>query len=253
MTKTNALHGGPEGFDRHLFTTRELPNGIEMTLVSPAGDQGFPGTLTLIVTYTLIGHTLTIDYTATTDAPTVVNVTNHAYFNLAGESSGTILAHTIQLHASHYTPTTELLIPTGELAPVANTPFDFLEPHVIGERIEQPDVQLRRAGGYDHNWVIDVTPASQGTLKTAAILRDPDSGRTLTVETTEPGIQFYTGNFLAGTLPTRSGKGLYARRTGLCLETQHFPDSPNHILFPSTTLRPGHAMHSTTTFTFSVS
>ena len=246
---TNALHGGPEGFDRHLFTTQEISNGVAMTLISPAGDQGFPGTLTLTVTYTLDGHTLSIDYTATTDAPTIVNVTNHAYFNLAGESSGSILGHTLQLHASHYTPTDELLIPTGDLTEVANTPFDFREPHVIGDRIEANDLQLQRAGGYDHNWVLDVTPASQGALKTAAVLKDPTSGRVLTVETTEPGIQFYSGNFLKGTLPNRAG-GLYTRRTGLCLETQHFPDSPNHLLFPTTTLSPGETMRSTTTLTF---
>jgi aldose 1-epimerase len=234
----NALHGGPVGFDQKLWQTAVVDDGVEFTLVSPDGDQGFPGTLTVM------GNALRIDYTATTDAATIVNVTNHAYFNLAGESSGLVLDHEIMLPAAHYTPTDAALIPTGEPAPVAGTPFDFRESTRIGLRIEDDNVQLQRAGGYDHNWVM----GEPGTMKLAARLLDPGSGRVMTVETTEPGIQFYSGNFIDGTMPNRTG-GKYPRRAGLCLETQHYPDSPNQPDFPSTTLRPGETMRSTTVFT----
>ncbi len=244
----NALHGGDEGFDRKVWTGRVVEGGVEMTLVSPDGDQGFPGTLTLVATYTLSGGDLRIEYSATTDKDTVVNATNHAYFNLAGESSGTILGQEMMIPAARYTPTDERLIPTGELAQVEGTPFDFRRMTVIGARIEDEDVQLKRAGGYDHNWVLG---NSVGDLVTAAQLRDPASGRVLVVETTEPGVQFYSGNFLTGTLKNRKG-GVYARRTGLCLETQHFPDSPNQTGFPSTVLKAGETMRSTTVFKFGV-
>jgi aldose 1-epimerase len=244
----NSLHGGAEGFDRALWAGEIVDGGVEMTLVSPDGDQGFPGALTLVARYTLEGGALAIDYTATTDRDTVVNVTNHAYFNLAGESSGTILEHEIMIPAASYTPTDANLIPTGELAPVEGTPFDFRQAKAVGERIEADDVQLQRAGGYDHNWVLG---DGSGEMKPAATLREPASGRVLTVETTEPGIQFYSGNFLNGALANRQG-GTYARRTGLCLETQHFPDSPNQPQFPSTVLKAGATMNSRTVFTFSV-
>jgi aldose 1-epimerase len=243
---TNALHGGPVGFDQKLWSTTEIPNGLAMTLVSPDGDQGFPGTLTVTVRYTLTDHGLQLDYTATTDKPTIVNVTNHAYFNLGGEAN--ILNHEITIPAAHFTPVTEALVPTGELAPVDGTIFDFRNGARIGDHIEDDNVQIHRGHGWDHNWVL----GAPGQMKLAAILRDPLSGRTMTVSTTEPGLQFYSGNFIDGTMPNRTG-GLYPRRAGLCLETQHYPDSPNHPDFPSTVLRPGETMHSTTLFSFTTS
>jgi aldose 1-epimerase len=243
---TNALHGGPVGFDKKIWSTSEIPDGLEMTLISPDGDQGFPGTLTASVRYTLTDRGLQLDYTATADKPTIVNITNHAYFNLGDEA--TILDHEITLPAAHFTPVTDALIPTGELAPVAGTIFDFRRGARIGDHIEDDDVQIHRAHGWDHNWVF----GAPGEMKLAAILRDPISGRTMTVSTTEPGIQFYSGNFINGTMPNRAG-GLYPRRAGLCLETQHYPDSPNHPEFPSTILRPGETMHSTTLFSFATS
>ncbi len=244
----NALHGGPKGFDQYIWQSKEVPGGVEFTLVSPDGDMGFPGTLTVTVRYTLKGGTLRIDYTATTDKATVVNLTNHSYFNLHGDEQGNILDHKIQIDADHFTPVNKTLIPTGELAPVAGTPLDFTKPEVIGARIGADNEQLKFAGGYDHNWVLN---GKIGTLHLAAILTDPQSGRKLTVETTEPGVQFYSGNFLDGSFTGRHGVK-YQKHAGLCLETQHFPDSPNHPNFPSTLLKPGETMHSTTTFTFGV-
>ena len=238
----NALHGGPEGFDRRLWAGKTIEDGVEFKLVSPDGDQGFPGSLEVVVRYTFTGSALRIEYAAATcDAATVVNVTNHAYFNLSGESCETILDHLVRIPAERYTPVTENLVPTGELAPVAGTPFDFCD----WKRIGDADEQLKRAGGYDHNWVF----GDAGKLKTVAHVSA--SGRLLTVETTEPGLQFYSGNFLDGSMPNRSG-GRYERRSGLCLETQHYPDSPNHPDFPTTTLKPGETMRSTTVYTFSV-
>jgi aldose 1-epimerase len=245
---TNALHGGPVGFDQYLWTAKEVPNGVEFTHVSPDGDMGFPGTLTAKVKYTLVGDTLRLDYTETTDKPTVVNLTNHAFFNLHGDDQGNILDHVIELNADKFTPVDDKLIPTGVLQPVAGTPLDFRKPEVIGARINADDDQIKKGGGYDHNWVVNGTP---GTLRVAAILTDPQSGRRLTVETTEPGIQFYSGNFLNGTVTGRYGNK-YEKRSGLALETQHFPDSPNEPSFPSTVLRPGVTRHSTTTLTFTV-
>jgi aldose 1-epimerase len=245
---TNALHGGPVGFDQYLWTAKEVPNGVEFTHISPDGDMGFPGTLTAKVKYTLVGDTLRLDYTETTDKPTVVNLTNHAFFNLHGDDQGNILDHVIELNADKFTPVDDKLIPTGVLQPVAGTPLDFRKPEVIGARINADDDQIKKGGGYDHNWVVNGTP---GTLRVAAILTDPQSGRRLTVETTEPGIQFYSGNFLNGTVTGRYGNK-YEKRSGLALETQHFPDSPNEPSFPSTVLRPGVTRHSTTTFTFTV-
>ena len=244
----NALHGGPKGFDQYVWQSKEVPGGVEFTFVSPDGDMGFPGALTATVRYTLKGTTLHIEYTATTDKATVVNLTNHAYFNLHGDDAGNILDQKIEINADRYTPVNATLIPTGELAPVAGTPLDFRKAEVIGARIDADFAQLKIAGGYDHNWVLNGKP---GTLHLAAKVTDPASGRTLTVETTEPGVQFYSGNFLDGSFTGRHGVK-YEKRTGFCLETQHFPDSPNHPDFPSTELKPGETMHSTTTFTFGV-
>jgi aldose 1-epimerase len=236
------LHGGPVGFDQKVWAAKVLDDGVEFTLVSPDGDQGFPGTLTVTAKYTVTADAVRVDYTATTDAATIVNVTNHAYFNLAG--SGTVLDHAMMLAADRYTPTDEALIPTGELATVDGTPFDFRTARRIGDRIDAEDVQLERAGGYDHNWVLS---EAEG-LKLAAKVSDPGSGRWMSVETTEPGIQFYSGNFV--NLGATAGK--YVRRAGLCLETQKYPDAPNHANFPSSVVRVGEVMRSTTVFTLGV-
>jgi aldose 1-epimerase len=244
---TDALHGGPHGFDEKLWTAKELPNGVEFTLVSPDGDMGFPGTLTAHVRYTLVGDSLHINYSATTDKPTVVNLTNHTYFNLSGEGSGDILGEVLQLNADKYTPVDKGLIPVGGAQPVEGTPFDFRKPTPIGERINSDNEQLKIAGGYDHNWVLN---GPNGQMKLAAKVYDPKSGRELTVTTTQPGVQFYAGNFLNGRFTGKSGKK-YEKRSGFCLETQHYPDSPNQPQFPSTELKPGETMHSETVFTFS--
>ena len=240
---TNALHGGPDGFDLKLWAGAIVGDAIEFTLVSPDGDMGFPGTLTVTVRYTFRAGALRIDYTSTTDAPTVVNLTNHAFFNLTGFTDPTILDHKILIPTDRYTPVDASLIPTGELAPVEDTPLDLREWTRIGDHIDDPFEQLTLCGGYDHNWVF----GSNGTLKTVAYCTA--AGRTLKVETTEPGLQFYAGNFLDGTLPNRTG-GRYPRRAGLCLETQHYPDSPNQPQFPTTTLLPGQTLRSTTIYTF---
>ncbi len=243
-----ALHGGPGGFSTKVWTGTEIPDGVEMTLVSPDGDMGFPGTLTLHVRYTVEGKSLHIRYAATTTKPTVINVTNHSYFNLAGNGKGTILNEVLMIDADRYTPVDSVLIPTGELAPVAGTPFDFRKPTPIGARIDVPNEQLKIAGGYDHNFVLN---AKGDGLHLAAKAYDPESGRTLTVTTTEPGVQFYSGNFLDGTKTGKYGVA-YPKHAGFCLETQHFPDSPNEAKFPTTLLRPGQTMHSETVFTFGV-
>ncbi len=240
----NTLHGGKVGFDRHNWSGKQIPNGVELTLISPNLDMGFPGTLTAHVRYTLVGDKLHIDYTATTDKPTVVNLTNHTYFNLAG--AGDILAHTLQLDADSFTPVDAKLIPTGVIAPVAGTPFDFRQPTAIGARIDAPDDQLKIAGGYDHNFVL----STHGSLDIpAAVVTDPASGRTLKVYTTEPGVQFYAGVSLDGTAIGRSGQP-YKKHAGFCLETQHYPDSPNQDNFPTTTLRPGQTYRTSTIFQF---
>ena len=245
----NSLHGGLVGFDSKVWDAKPIKDGVEMTLVSPDGDQGYPGALTAHVRYTLHGTDLHINYSATTTASTVLNLTNHSYFNLSGEGNGTIIGDTITINADRYTPVDSTQIPTGELASVAGTPFDFRAPHTIGDRIDAENDQLKLGGGYDHNWVLN---GSAGTLKLAAKVVDPASGRTLTVSTTEPGVQFYTGNSLPdGKLIGTSGKA-YARRGAFCLETQHFPDSPNHPAFPSTLLKPGQTMKSETIFSFGI-
>ena len=248
----NALHGGPHGFDDQDWTAKELPDGVEMSLLSKDGDMGFPGTLTLHVRYTLAGSALHIHYAATTDKTTVVNVTNHAYFNLAGDGSGPILPEVMQINADQYTPVDAGLIPVGGPKPVAGTPLDFNKPTAIGARINEPNEQLKLAGGYDHNWILRGAGSgnSKGEMKVAAKVYDPKSGRVLTVTTTQPGVQFYSGNFLDGSFKGKSGVA-YKKYAGLCLETQHYPDSPNQPDFPSTLLKPGETMHSTTVFTFS--
>jgi aldose 1-epimerase len=244
----NALHGGPAGFSGKVWTATEIPDGVELTLVSPDGDMGFPGTLTAHVRYTVVGKSLRIAYSATTTKPTVVNLTNHSYFNLAGDGKGTILEQVLTIPADRYTPVDATQIPTGELAPVEGTPFDFRKPTAIGARIQDANEQLKIGGGYDHNWVLSGAGES---LHLAAKAYDPSSGRTLTVTTTQPGVQFYSGNFLDGTKTGKFGV-TYQKYAAFCLETQHFPDAPNHPKFASTLLRPGQTMHSETVFTFGV-
>ena len=243
----NSLHGGKVGFDKRVWQGRAITDGVEMTLVSKDGDQGYPGTLTAHVRYTVHHNALRIDYSVSTDKDTVVNLTNHSYFNLTGYRTKMILGEELTLPADQYTPVDAGLIPTGVLAPVEGTPFDFRKPTVIGARINDDNAQLKFAGGYDHNWVLR---GKNGEVKTAARVYDPASGRVLTVTTTEPGVQFYSGNFLAGTKFGKAQEG-YAKNTALCLETQHFPDSPNHPNFPTTELKRGETRHSMTTFTFS--
>ena len=240
----NSLHGGTRGFDKVLWTGKPLENGVELSYVSKDGEMGYPGTLTTTVRYTLAGHELRIEYSATTDKPTVLNLTNHSYFNLAGQ--GDILNVALKINADKYTPVDSGLIPTGELAPVEGTPFDFRKPTAIGARINAANEQIKLGGGYDHNWVLH----NGGKLEEAAEAYDASTGRVLQVLTDQPGVQFYTGNFLDGTLTGKGGK-VIARRTGFCLETQHYPDSPNHPAFPTTELKPGQHFHSTTVLRFS--
>jgi aldose 1-epimerase len=247
----NSLHGGNEGFDKKLWKARTESGEGSQTLVleytSPDGEEGYPGTLRTEVRYTLSDDdSLRIDYRAATDKKTVVNLTNHTYFNLAGQGSGDILNHEIEIRASRFTPVDAGLIPTGELRSVEGTPFDFRKPRRIGERIDANDEQIRLGGGYDHNFVLD--REGEG-LSLAARVADPSTGRALEVWTTEPGMQFYTGNFLDGTIIGKGGKA-YPRRSGFCLETQHFPDSPNQPSFPSTVLEPGREYRSATVWKF---
>jgi aldose 1-epimerase len=249
------LHGGKVGFDRKIwqseFATTSAGPALRLTYRSPDGEEGFPGNLDVSVTYTVTAdNALRIDYTATTDRATPVNLTNHSYFNLAGAGSGDVLGHLATFQARRYTPIDAGMIPLGPLAPVVGTPLDFTTPYSIGARINAPHEQLRLGLGYDHNFVIDVPPAGTRGPVSAATVHEPLSGRVLEVLTTEPGMQFYTGNFLDGTL-TGKGGHLYGHRHGFCLETQHFPDSPNQPAFPSVILRPGETLRSTTVYRFS--
>ncbi len=244
----NTLHSGPDGFHNHLWTGKVIADGVELKYLSKDGESGFPGNLSVTVKYTVSGNELEIDYSATTDKPTVLNLTNHSYFNLAGQGNGTILDDELKLNASRFTPVDSTLIPTGQLKSVVGTPFDFLKPHKVGERINADDEQLKLGhSGYDHNFVID---GDKKGLKPTAEVYDPGSGRVLHVLTTEPGVQFYTANFLDGSIKGKGGIA-YPRNAALCLETQHFPDSPNHPSFPTTVLNPGSEFHSTTVYQFS--
>jgi galactose mutarotase-like enzyme len=249
----NHIHGGVIGFDKVVWQAepfeRDRESGVALTHTSPDGDEGYPGTLVARVTYTLTdGNELIVDYQATTDRPTLVNLTQHSYFNLTGGGARDVLGHEVEISADRFTPVDATLIPTGALTPVAGTPFDFRTPVALGARIEQPDAQLRAGGGYDHNFVLNRPGPG---LFLAARVFEPTTGRTLEVRTTEPGLQLYSGNFLDGTITGKGGRG-YARRSGLCLETQHFPDSPNHPDFPTTILRPGERYRSRTVYTFGV-
>jgi aldose 1-epimerase len=248
----NHLHGGVKGFDKVVWKAepfeRDGSAGVTFTYRSADGEEGYPGAVEASVTYTLTPRNeLILEYTARTDKATPINLTNHSYFNLAGRGHGDVLQHQLRLYADRYTPTDATQIPTGEIAAVAGTPFDFRTPAAIGRRIDADDEQIRRGSGYDHNFVIDGFDGSNGSvLHSAARVVDPGSGRILEVATTEPGVQFYSGNNLD---QARNGFG---RRTAFCLETQHFPDSPNHSNFPSTILRPGGTYRSKTVYAFGV-
>lgn len=243
----NHLHGGIQGFDKVVWAAQEINGGVQLTYLSKDDEENYPGNLTATVTYRLNdANELGIDYQATTDRATIINLTNHSYFNLAG--GGTILEHQLQIQADAFTPVDETLIPTGEIRSVKGTAMDFTSLTAIGARIGTDDEQLRFAGGYDHNFVLR---GEVGTLRTAAKVYDPQTGRVMEVSTTQPGMQFYSGNFLDGTLVGKHGRA-YTKNSACCFETQHFPDSPNQPSFPSTVLRPGEKFHQTTIYRFSV-
>ena len=250
----NTLHGGLSGFNQKVWEGREFKNakgvGVAFTYLSKDGEEGFPGNLKTKVSYTLTNENqLILDYEATTDKATPLNLSQHSYFNLAGEGNDDILNHVIMLNADRFTPVDKTLIPTGELRPVQGTPLDFNHPTAIGARIDDPYEQLALGHGYDHNFVLNRAD-KDGGLTLAARVHEPTSGRVLEVSTTEPAVQFYSGNFLDGTIVGKNGH-VYKRRYGFCLETQHYPDSPNHSDFPSTILKPGETLHSETIFKFS--
>jgi aldose 1-epimerase len=248
----NTLHGGPQGFDKKVWKAAEATDSegpaLALTYVSQDGEEGFPGTMTVKVIYTLTNRNeLKIDYTATTDKPTVINLTNHSYFNLAGPGSGDVLNSQVTINADRYSPVDAGLIPTGEPRPVKGTPFDFTKPTAIGARINEKNDQLKLAGGYDHNFVLN---RSATGLSKAAEVYEPNTGRVMEVLTTQPGMQFYTSNFLDGTLHGKGGKA-YGKHGAFCMETQHFPDSPNHPAYPSVELKPGETYRNTTVYRFS--
>jgi len=248
----NSLHGGLQGFDKRVWKAREIPGqhpGVELTYLSKDGEEAYPGDLSMKVVYTLMGdNALRIDYSATTDKDTVLNLTNHSYFNLAGQGNGDILKQEMMINADSFTPIDGTLIPTGEIRKLEGTPLDFRKSTPIADRIDADDEQLKFGKGYDHNFVIN---RSGHGLTLAARAKDPESGRVLEVLTTQPGIQFYSGNFLDGTIRGRDGK-IYGKRSAFCLETQHFPDSPNKSSFPSAELKPGQTYHEVTVYKFSI-
>ena len=249
----NHVHGGLKGFDKVVWQAESFENpegaGVALSYTSKDGEEGYPGNLTAKITYTLTAQNeLVVDYHATTDKATPLNLTQHTYFNLAGDGSGDILGHDLLLNASHFTPVDKTMIPTGEIRSVAGTPMDFTKPTAIGARIDQEDEQLQFGGGYDHNFVIN-QEKGEG-LSLVARVYEPTTGRVMEVFSTEPGVQFYSGNFLDGSITGKSGH-VYERRTGFCLETQHYPDSPNKPDFPSSILRPGETYESRTIFKFS--
>lgn len=245
-----SLHGGAAGFDKQVWEAHADEGGVELFYASPDGDEGYPGALDVSVRYSLSeDNALRIDYAAVTDAPTVLNLTNHSYFNLLGEGEGTVDDHVLTINADHYTPTDKRQIPTGEIAPVAGTPFDFRRPKVIGPGQRSAHPEILMAKGYDHNFVLNRGGLDVGELGLAARVYEARTGRIMEVWTTEPGVQFYAGNVLDTTLVGTSGR-LYRQSDGLALETQHFPDSPNQPRFPSTLLRPGERFVSTTVYRF---
>jgi aldose 1-epimerase len=244
----HSLHGGRYGFDQRIWRAQHGGGTLTLAYTSKCGEEGYPGDCHVTVRFSLLGNELRLEYEATATAGTPVNLTNHTYFNLSGDSRSPVLDHRVTIRADKFTPVDGSLIPTGELRSVSGTPFDFRQPHAIGERIESEDPQLLAGQGYDHNWVL--TGGTSEPLPLAAEVCEPGSGRVLEVLTSEPGIQFYTGNQLNG--PTAPGARGHTRRCGFCLETQHFPDSPNHSHFPSTVLEVGGVYRSQTTYRFSV-